>query len=489
MVLKNFGTDVVGLVKNYKTLNAITGEQITKVNDYADALNTLKDTNALTTDSIASLYNSVESLKSDSLTYYFQSVAEGAENARVNIVDAYAAILDGNTHGLKNVQSIINTFNNSFDGSVEKQKEFTKAVGQSNKGLANYLNSIEAGGTATLKGYAGQLVKTTAQTVLLTAKTIALQAAISIGLSLAINALIAGISKAINKQKELREEIENNAESAKENIKNISDLYLEYRKLSDEFITNKNVKDELSSTTNSLLEALGYEKTQIDELTKGYQNLDDAINKATLDSLKKAADSLNLEVGEKFKELQDTMIGSGVGVWDENTFTFKNTGKQSSENLKMLKALKDAQIANTQFYDSSHQGNVMGINIDTSTIEGMKEALKTYEQIIDTIRYNSGLSAEELGLNTTFQELVTRYTNLNTAINNYSSALKNYNDNIAQQVVITSLIGKEIPKTQEAFEQYKQDLINSILSNPNNQFIGTESDIETAINYIIGLMP
>ena len=489
MVFKEFGKDIINLSKNYKTLNVVTSEQVNSLGLLTNNLNSLKDIGNLTTDSMNGLYKSVQSFGNDNLTYYFQSVAEGAENARVNIVDAYAAILDGNTHGLKNVQSIMNTFNNSFDGSVEKQKEFTKAVGQSNKGLANYLNSIEAGGTATLKGYAGQLVKTTAKTIGLQVATTALQAAISLGLSLAINALIAGISKAINKQKELREEIENNAESAKENIKNISDLYLEYRKLSEEFKTNKNVKDELSSTTDSLLEALGYEKTQIDELTKGYQNLDDAINKATLDSLKKAADSLNLEVGEKFKELQDTMIGSGVGVWDENTFTFKNTGKQSSENLKMLKALKDAQIANTQFYDSSHQGNVMGINIDTSTIEGMQEALKTYEQIIDTIRYNSGLSAEELGLNTTFQELVTRYTNLDIAINNYSSALKNYNDNIAQQVVITSLIGKEIPKTQEAFEQYKQDLINSILSNPNNQFIGTASDIETAINYIIGLMP
>ena len=487
MVFKEFGKDIINLSKNYKTLNVVTSEQVNSLGLLTNHLNSLKDIGNLTTDSMNGLYKSVQSFGNDNLTYYFQSVAEGAENARVNIVDAYAAILDGNTHGLQNVQSIMNTFNNSFDGSVEKQKEFTKAVGQSNKGLANYLNSIEAGGTATLKGYAGQLVKTTAQTVGLQVATTALQAAISLGLSLAINALIAGISKAINKQKELREEIENNAESAKENIKNISDLYLEYRKLSDEFITNKNVKDELSSTTNSLLEALGYEKTQIDELTKGYQNLDDAINKATLDSLKKASDSLNLEVGEKFKDLQDMF--SGVGIWNSDTFKFDNIGKQSFENMKMLQAVRDAQIENVQFFDETNSGNVMGINIDTSTIDGMKKAADTYKQIIDTIRYNSGLSAEELGLNTTFQELVTRYTNLDTAINNYSSALKNYNDNIAQQVVITSLIGKEIPKTQEAFEQYKQDLINSILSNPNNQFIGTESDIETAINNIIGLMP
>ena len=68
-MFKDFSLDVIDLVKNYKTLNTITGEQITKVNDYADALNILKDTNALTTDSITGLYNSIDSLNSDSLTY------------------------------------------------------------------------------------------------------------------------------------------------------------------------------------------------------------------------------------------------------------------------------------------------------------------------------------------------------------------------------------------------------------------------------------
>ena len=246
MVLKNFGTDVINLAKNYNTLNIMSDKQVVSVERLTKRLNSLKDTGNLTTKSITGVYKSVDSLNSDSLTYYFHSVAEGAENARVNIVDAYAAILDGNTHGLKNVQSIMNTFNNSFGGSVEKQKEFTKAIGQSNKGLANYLNSIEAGGTATLKGYAGQLVKTTAKTVGLQIATTALQAAISLGLSLAINALIAGISKAINKQKELRQEALDSAQSLNEQSKAMDDLVSQYEAIRDSEKTETEKVEELN---------------------------------------------------------------------------------------------------------------------------------------------------------------------------------------------------------------------------------------------------
>ena len=253
MVFKEFGKDIINLSKNYKTLNVVTSEQINSLGLLTNNLNSLKDIGNLTTDSMNGLYKSVQSFGNDNLTYYFQSVAEGAENARVNIVDAYAAILDGNTHGLKNVQSIMNTFNNSFDGSVEKQKEFTKAVGQSNKGLANYLNSIEAGGTATLKGYAGQLVKTTAKTVLLTAKTIALQAAISIGLSVAINGIIVLTNKLVNREKELIEKAKESSEKNDEQAKSLDELKEKYKEICDSADDEKTKNEELNEIKIELI--------------------------------------------------------------------------------------------------------------------------------------------------------------------------------------------------------------------------------------------
>ena len=129
-MFKNFSLDVIGLVKNYSSLNAISGECSEKIKIIASDLNDLKDTGKLTTDSLNSVYNSLDSLNSDSFSAYIKSIAEGAESARVNIVDAYAAILDGNTHGLQNIQSIFNTYNDTLKGNVKEQKNFTAAVGQ-----------------------------------------------------------------------------------------------------------------------------------------------------------------------------------------------------------------------------------------------------------------------------------------------------------------------------------------------------------------------
>ncbi len=230
MVFKEFGKDIIDLSKNYKTLNVVTREQANNLGLLMNNLNSLKDTGNLTTKSMTGLYKSVESLNSDSLTYYFQSVAEGAENARVNIVDAYAAILDGNTHGLKNVQGIMNTFNNAFDGNVEKQKEFAKAVGQSNKTLGVYLNSLGEGATADLKNYGAELVKAKAKTIGLTIKTAALNTLLSVGMSLAITGVITLISKAISNQEELKEKYEDTIEKSKELSSNLKE---ENAKLTD----------------------------------------------------------------------------------------------------------------------------------------------------------------------------------------------------------------------------------------------------------------
>lgn len=379
-MLKNFGTDVVGLVKNYKTLNAITGEQITKVNDYADALNTLKDTNALTTDSITGLYNSVESLKSDSLTYYFQSVAEGAENARVNIVDAYAAILDGNTHGLKNVQSIMNTFNNSFDGSVEKQKEFTKAVGQSNKGLANYLNSIEAGGTATLKGYAGQLVKTTAQTVLLTAKTIALQAAISIGLSVAINGIIVLTNKLVNREKELIEKAKESSEKNDEQAKSLDELKEKYKEICDSADDEKTKNEELNEIKIELINTYEIEKENLEELNlereKGLELLDEEFKKSKRNSQNVWLDR-NKEIVNKANQ---EMASSGVDYFS----AYLSENNISDSILKLFnkrEAFGDTGYVNLEFDY-------------TDTVDRLNKLKNIYNEILD-IQSKRSLTADE----------------------------------------------------------------------------------------------
>lgn len=380
MVLKNFGTDVINLAKNYNTLNIMSDKQAVSVEQLAKKLNLLKDSGNLTTESITKLYKSVESLNSDSLTYYFQSVAEGAENARVNIVDAYAAILDGNTHGLKNVQSIINTFNNSFDGSVEKQKEFTKAVGQSNKGLANYLNSIEAGGTATLKGYAGQLVKTTAQTVLLTAKTIALQAAISIGLSVAINGIIVLTNKLVNREKELIEKAKESSEKNDEQAKSLDELKEKYKEICDSADDEKTKNEELNEIKIELINTYKIEKENLEELNlereKGLELLDEEFKKSKRNSQNVWLDR-NKEIVNKANQ---EMASSGVDYFS----AYLSENNISDSILKLFnkrEAFGDTGYVNLEFDY-------------TDTVDRLNKLKNIYNEILD-IQSKRSLTADE----------------------------------------------------------------------------------------------
>lgn len=437
-MLKNFGSDVVGLVKNYKTLNAITGEQITKVNDYADALNTLKDTNALTTDSITGLYDSIESLNSDSLTYYFKSVAEGAENARVNIIDAYAAILDGNTHGLKNVQSIINTFNNSFDGSVEKQKEFTKAVGQSNKGLANYLNSIEAGGTATLKGYAGQLIKTTAQTVLLTAKTIALQAAISIGLSVAINGIIVLTNKLVNREKELIEKAKESSEKNDEQAKSLDELKEKYKEICDSADDEKTKNEELNEIKIELINAYKIEKENLEELNlereKGLELLDEEFKKSKRNSQNVWLDR-NKEIVNKANQ---EMASSGVDYFS----AYLSENNISDSILKLFnkqEAFGDTGYVNLEFDY-------------TDTADRLNKLKNIYNEILD-VQSKRSLTADE-------QQLL---TDVKTTLDAVQSVYDEYYDiySKAAKYNVENIVENYLNTDEGKIENVGKDTFNS----------------------------
>ena len=380
MVFKEFGKDVISLAKNYNTLNVMTKEQSIDVQQLVEDFNRLKNSGSLVGNMYQEQIRKVEALNNDNLTNVFQQVAEGAENARVNIVDAYAAILDGNTHGLQNVQSIMNTFNNSFDGSVEKQKEFTKAVGQSNKGLANYLNSIEAGGTATLKGYVGQLVKTTAQTVLLTAKTIALQAAISIGLSVAINGIIVLTNKLVNREKELIEKAKESSEKNDEQAKSLDELKEKYKEICDSADDEKTKNEELNEIKIELINTYKIEKENLEELNlereKGLELLDEEFKKSKRNSQNVWLDR-NKEIVNKANQ---EMASSGVDYFS----AYLSENNISDSILKLFnkrEAFGDTGYVNLEFDY-------------TDTVDRLNKLKNIYNEILD-IQSKRSLTADE----------------------------------------------------------------------------------------------
>lgn len=411
-VFKNFSLDVIDLVKNYKTLNTITGEQITKVNDYADALNILKDTNALTTDSITGLYNSIDSLNSDSLTYYFKSIAEGAENARVNIVDAYAAMLDGNTHGLQNIQSIFNTYNDTLKGNVKEQKNFTAAVGQSNITLSKYLATVGTDGKAGLAGYAGYLATATAKTIGLQIATTALNAGISMLVGWGISMLAKGLDEMIvtaeeaaQAAEEARKKAVESAEAYKDESDSLKELQSRYTELISSTNDISTVKDELASIQDELINKYGDEAEAIDvvngkyaetlalikekqlEEAKDYTrtnkaNYDKAVNKTQkvehTDWIK-TDNSLRTAIEENAKQFGWLAV-AGNYYGDEQPDVYLEDNKFSINGN--LQERYDILTKIMESYGKQKDYNIETYNLLVDEASAIKEQLDAYNQII-----------------------------------------------------------------------------------------------------------
>lgn len=244
-------------LKVTNVLETFDEKSFKKLNSYIEDINSYKDTNKLfdkdgnNTQEFNGLLDSIKSLGDEEITKAFKDFANNADKATMSLEDLFAVKLDGNTHGLKNIKGILNEFN---EYGADEQLAFASAVGQSNKNLGDYLNTVK-GGKASLGGYVGSLVKTTAKTVALELATAALNGVLMVGATLLINAMVQSITETINAYDNAIDKVEeykNSIESINENLNTLNkDLSENIKKLR-----------ELEQIENPTL----YEQDQIDGL-------------------------------------------------------------------------------------------------------------------------------------------------------------------------------------------------------------------------------
>lgn len=106
----------------------------------------------------------------------------------------------------------------------------------------------------------------------------ALKTALNIGLMLAINAIISGIMKLVNRQEEAKQKAEElrqktieNAEAAKEELNKISDLISQYEKFKDVTSLTADDKETLKSIQDELVKTFGKEAEGIDLVNGEYR--------------------------------------------------------------------------------------------------------------------------------------------------------------------------------------------------------------------------
>lgn len=300
-------------------------------------------------------------------------------------------------------------------------------------------------------------------------------------LTIAFTGLVTIYQTVQRKQEEARQEIKDTADKAKELTDNINSLYQAYSDMQTGVENGTESKENLTTATNDLLKALGYEGEAVDELIKKYGSLSNAINQATADTLINSLPDLANAVDVELEELKEQALGHDQALrWG---FDLTADSPESRELLDFIKEY-DNKNGGVNFEVVNSLTTRIDFDGDRDSAEGIKERLENMQALRQALFDEYG--AENVQSLDIYDDLCSRITELETAYNEYNTALGNYNDTAAQAQIIQSLVGKDIPKTVDEYKTYRQELIRTAQN--SGQFIGSQEDITNAIDGTLSKM-
>lgn len=301
---------------------------------------------------------------------------------------------------------------------------------------------------------------------------------IIMGISTAIGIVTSTISKHKQAVEEARQKSKEAAETAGTLSSEISELAGKYLSLSEAVKTDKSAKDELISTQEEIIKKLGLEGKSVDELIEKYGSLDNAIRQASLDQLGEAENELIAGVQAAKEEL----LEAGKGNWFGGGNTISAVGNDA---VKAWKVLEEAGVI-----DSNEHTNIGGswkLEGDTKTVEGILENYQKLQDAMDALKESGQFTNEELSENPVWEGIYELSNKLKGAVEGYNTSIYDLNANLAEQAMLKSLQGKELPDTEEEFESYRKGLVDSAVA--GKEFIGSQEDIENAVNECLASIP
>lgn len=199
--------------------------------------------------------------------------------------EGYDQYISQYSTGLTGVANTMAQYNKLAEKGIATQNEYAKAIATTNPKLGSYLTNLN-GAKAGMSGYAMQLAGATLKTVGLQAATIALDAALSMGISLAIGGLISGIDYLVHRNEKLIESANEVTNTYRDQAKTLSEGIISLQEQKNDFDSLAKGVDEygnnVSLTTDQykqyqsiVSEILGYSP----ELIAGYDEEGNAIAK------------------------------------------------------------------------------------------------------------------------------------------------------------------------------------------------------------------
>lgn len=412
------------------------------------------------------------------------------------------------TPKIKEIRSLLNQLNNQTINATKYQKQYNKIIADSSDSFKGYINSIGKNAQPTMKGYIGYLTTMTTKTILLTAKTILLQIAISGGITLAITGIITAIDnwvnateKAIEKNKELKDQAEEKAKELNEEVLSIQDLTKQYNEFAKsvgkdgkKLVDEENISKALT-LQNEINTAIKDSGKQIELVTETIDKQGNSVYKINkeyeeqLSILKEIAYEKKREELEQLKQAAESaeILKSGITGIEEGFWgNFFNT---NSNELK--KSLKEAGVSLDEFYEKTTETmnlteKSMGSN--AITIEGHLKKLTFDEQIKTLTEWKNALTKAELSGKDVSKALEIVESNLNKLKEQEKTATEatqKYKDALAELYQLSGQADKLTNFLESVTQSYNiegpKKLIEDI-QKINQKFSDGKIDIEEYFN-------
>ena len=433
-----------------------------------------------------------------------------------------------------NCSTLINSYNKSMQTCGLTQEQFLQSVQESNPALHKYLSGLN-GANGTFKGYIASLVGAKVATFALEAATLALNAAITMGISALVSFAIKAFDEMYESADELSERIDEvvskfNSQQ-KELVKNkssfVSDAerYAELSKGVDNLGRNLSLTteeySEYQSVVNSVAEQIpslisGYDsqgnailnvKGNVEELIAAYEKLIEAQNREVLVSSGDIAEEFN-NFAEKANSNTDGWSGVKIShnaakEWtellnkgnDEIDDTIDELWKSTKDNLSFRDKSKDAEsqfgLEVDDFLALAEKLEEAGIERKgewwnkESTEEYVARAFKENKNVVNRVLDNfyaeleSGIdgqkSVAEAALSNAFDIRTSDYYGMNDTLKNVARQMVNGFDYEFFAGLEEDGIGVE------EYVNNMLDQLNSI-GDRNTEKIETAFDLQTQFN-------
>lgn len=406
-------------------------------------------------------------------------------------------VISKTSSSMTNAKNIISAYNNLVDKSGQTQSKFASAISTFNPQLGSYLSGLKSG-EASLGGYGVQLAFATVKTFALQAATLALNAALSMGIGMLISAGVSALMSWINAEDELADKVKDvtteygnqkkELKDAKATINEVADSYAELSKGVDTS-TNENINldtdeyqqyldivNQIGDTLPNLIS--GYDAQgnailtcagNVDKLTEAHNKL----AKANNDKILNNADDITEDFKNKSKDIFND------DKWKKNSATGADNRYRIYKSFKDLTKSKDIDKA----VDGLSAGSLVGVtdllgaygekydeNGKETKQEFISRTIKENEDVVNEIITGTEASLKEASSGMVdVAEAALSNAFISGKYKNISSKMQDYINGITSNMDYEFFNNDRIKGSADNLEDYIDDMLNTINSLDDGQ--------------------